>query len=389
MTDRTPNREPSTTSRHSSLRRSNPDIFSDEFALDSMVVSDGFRPSMDRDDAIPSTPARSPPRTTIPRRSIALQSQAEQSPKSVKRKQLPYSLSKGGSISSRNDGAPALYPQRTASAASTSEMSETTSSHQRPSSVISGYSMPRRESVYRGATGPSHPYAMYPQDTTLNRTSTTSSVRPLDRSYGGTNGPTHPYGMYIQNTVPEGEISMGSNTAPIAPVGFPGLSQQYTRRLGPDGEEADDIIGPDGHAEQLPPYTRYPDAIVTKENYAPGDPEGQLSPQSPLQATPTQGSSDDVQPSDDERAHINPPPAGAAAPVNHRTSLKERWVSNGKKWTCCGVVVPRWAVVVMVVLAVLLAAVLGAVVGRLVSDMKNRRGSDPTRPNTSAAAEVT
>jgi len=389
MAGRTPDRQPSTTSRHSSLRRSNPDIFSDEFALDSIVVSDGFRPSMNRDDAVPSTPVHSPPRTTIPRRSIALQSEAEQSPKPVKRKQLPHGVSTGGSISSRNDEAPTLYPQRMASVASTSEMSEATSSQQRPSSIISGYSMPRRESVYRGATGPSHPYAMYPQDTTLNRASTISSVRPPDRSYGGTNGPTHPYGMYIQNTVPEGEISMGSNTAPIAPVGFPGRSQQYTRRLGPDGEEADDIIGPDGHAEQLPPYTRYPDAIVTKEHYAPGDPEGQVSPQSPLQPTPTQGSSEEVQTSDDERAHINPPPAGAAAPVNHRTSRRERWVSSGKKWTCCGVTVPRWAVVVMVVLAVLLAALLGGVVGRLVSEKKNRQGSDPPYPKASAAAEYT
>ena len=387
MAERTPDRHPSTTSRRSSLRRSNPDIFSDDFALDSIVVADGFRPSTNRDDANIPTPAHSPPPSTIPRRSVAPQPQPDQSPKSVKRKQLPHGYAKGGSVSSRSDGL-SLYPQRTASMASTSEMSEATSSHQRPSSIISGYTMPRRESVYRGATGPSHPYAMYPQDTTLNRTSTISSLRPPDRSYSGPNGPTHPYGMYPQNTVPEGEISMGSGTAPIAPVGFPGRSQPYTRRLGPDGEEADDIIGPDGHTEQLPPYTRYPDAINTKENYAPGDPESQFSPQSPLQMTPTQGSSEEVQPSDDERAHINPTAAGAATPVNHRVSAKERWVSRGKKRTCCGAV-PRWALVVMVVLAVLLAAVLGGVIGRVVSEKKNRQWSDTKGPYQSPAAEVT
>lgn len=380
MSERTPDRQPSTTSRRSSLRRSNPDIFSDEFALDSIVIADGFRPSMNRDDNITPSSTRSPPRTTIPRRSVALQPHPDQSPKSVKRKQLPHGLAKGGSALSRNDETISLHPQRTASVASVSEMSE--ASHQRPSSIISGYSMPRRDSVYRGATGPSHPYAMYPQDTTLNRTSTISSLRPPDRSYSGTNGPTHPYGMYPQNTVPEGEISEGGNTAPIAPVGFPGRNQQYTRRLGPDGEEADDIIGPDGHLEQLPPYTRYPDAIFTKENYAPGDPERQLSPQTPLQMTPTQGSSEDAQPSDDERAHINPPPAGAASPVNQRVGTKERWVSRGKKRTCCGAV-PRWAVVVMVVLAVLLAALLGGVIGRLFSEKKKGTawtGSSPNPP---------
>ena len=389
MSDRTPDRQPSSTSRRSSLRHSNPDIFSDEFALDSIVVADGFRPSITRDDdAITPTSARSPPRTTIPRRSVALQYQPDQSPKSVRRKQLPQGFAKGGSVSSRSDGAPSMYPHRTASAASTSEMSEATSSHQRPSSIISGYSMPRRESVYRGSTGPSHPYAMYPQDTTLNRTSTISSLRPPDRSYSGPSGPTHPYGMYPQNTVPEGDISMEhNNTAPIAPVGFPGRSQQYTRRLGPDGEEADDIIGPDGHLEQLPPYTRYPDAILTKENYAPGDPESQLSPHSPLQMTPTQGSSEEVQHSDDERAHINPTPPGVTAPANQRFSTKERWVSRGKKRTCCGAV-PRWAVVVMVVLAVLLAAVLGGVISRVIID-RNKKGQLSGTNSKPPLSEVT
>lgn len=45
---------------------------------------------------------------------------------------------------------------------------------------------------------------------------------------------------------------------PVA-LGFPGLGgQAYQRIRGPDGEEQD-IIGVDGHTEQLPPYSRYPD----------------------------------------------------------------------------------------------------------------------------------
>lgn len=42
------------------------------------------------------------------------------------------------------------------------------------------------------------------------------------------------------------------------PVGFPGHLQQYHRRIGADGEEQG-LVGADGHAEQLPPYSRYPD----------------------------------------------------------------------------------------------------------------------------------
>jgi hypothetical protein len=42
------------------------------------------------------------------------------------------------------------------------------------------------------------------------------------------------------------------------PVGFAGVGNSYRRQVGPDGEEQD-IIGSDGHAEQLPPYSRYPE----------------------------------------------------------------------------------------------------------------------------------
>jgi hypothetical protein len=65
--------------------------------------------------------------------------------------------------------------------------------------------------------------------------------------------------MYPQATA----ASESSTAAPPAiPVGF-GIPDQYQRRLGPEGEEMADLIGPDGHTEQLPPYTRYPD-----ESYA-------------------------------------------------------------------------------------------------------------------------
>jgi len=42
-------------------------------------------------------------------------------------------------------------------------------------------------------------------------------------------------------------------------VGFPGHGIAYRRQIGPDGEEIGDLIGPLGHMEELPPYTRYPE----------------------------------------------------------------------------------------------------------------------------------
>lgn len=87
--------------------------------------------------------------------------------------------------------------------------------------------------------------------------------------------PAHPYAMYSQSglddeTPAQDMHSIQPAVPPIQtamPVGFPGLSNGYHRVLGPDGEEQD-IIGPDGHTEQLPPYSRYPDAGPTKASMA-------------------------------------------------------------------------------------------------------------------------
>jgi hypothetical protein len=121
-------------------------------------------------------------------------------------------------------------------------------------------------------TGPSHPYGMYPQHT-MDRSNSvaTASTERQDRPMS-IQRPAHPYAMYsqsglddetplqpIQPSVPPIQTAM--------PVGFPGLNNGYHRVLGPDGEEQD-IIGPDGHTEQLPPYSRYPDEGPTKASMA-------------------------------------------------------------------------------------------------------------------------
>lgn len=124
----------------------------------------------------------------------------------------------------------------------------------------------RPDSPYRGPTGPSHPYQMYPQRTLSD--ATTSTATPVSRespadSEQSQQGPTHPYSLYTQSTTEVEDAP--SRSIPV--VGFPTLPDNYRRRLGPDGEEAGDLIGPMGHTEELPPYTRYPEiAYVRKES---------------------------------------------------------------------------------------------------------------------------
>ncbi|KAF2852413.1 hypothetical protein T440DRAFT_393121 [Plenodomus tracheiphilus IPT5] len=134
------------------------------------------------------------------------------------------------------------------------------------------------ENPFELGSGPSHPYGMYPQHTMARPASiaTTSTERQPHRSMS-LQRPTHPYAMYSQSGLvdEEPQEALEEPTRPtlpsvqtaLGPVGFPGLNSGYHRVLGPDGEEQD-IIGPDGHTEQLPPYSRYPDEGPTKASMA-------------------------------------------------------------------------------------------------------------------------
>ena len=373
MAERTPTRQSSTSSRQSSIRPLNPDVFSDDYALESIPLSDGFRPSVIENTTV--SPTRSSVRS-IPRRPVPSEPRSDPPSDSPRRQKSSKRYGALGSVSAQHAAPAWQAPQRTPSMASVSGMSDGIFTSQRHISTVSGFSVPQIPSPYQGATGPSHPYAMYPQDTLLHRTSTISTLRPPERSYNGPNGPMHPYGMYPQNTVLEPETTPATANVQVAPVGFPGLGQHYTRRLGPDGEEADDIIGPDGHTEQLPPYTKYPDTAVTKERYAPDAPDSEESSASPLtqaERLAVPGVVDENLASDDETIEINVAAAGAAGQPVWRGTARQRWTRRSKKRTCCGAV-PRWAVILIVVLAVLLAAVLGGVIGRWVSQSHNNHG---------------
>ena len=369
-------------SRQNSTRSSNPDVFSDDHALESFEVADGFRPTT-QPQPPPPPPPRTPPRMTT-RRSVALQPNYNRSPEVTKKKPVQQGSTAGlnlrNSFSLQHDAQYADAPRRALSTASNAAPSE---SSLRPSSTISGFTVPRVQSPYDGPSGPSHPYGMYPQNTSLNRASTNSTIRPADRPYSGPNRPIHPYGMYPQTTSPDGEPDVLIGSTDITSVGFPGHTQQYSTRLGANGENPDDIIGPDGHTEQLPPYTRYPEGAHSPKPGAAWVPNlGPSSSTGPLQAVvvgagTSNSSLPRVMTSDQHNAGLT---RAADAYAEGNPSTKEKWAERGRKRTCFGKL-PVWAVILLLLLLVIVAATIGASIGRVIS---NRSGHSSQAPTSSA-----
>ncbi|KAF1837341.1 hypothetical protein BDW02DRAFT_586763 [Decorospora gaudefroyi] len=243
---------------------SNPDVFDDDYEIDPdeddfmPSVSDGFRPAnaseawhndrMDHD------------RIEEPQRQRSVSKPADND---LRRTATRNSTAKVRD-SMTQDGRPPLnrgpsHPSPLAHRDSVSSTASfaTTSNSENPFS-----------------SGPSHPYGMYPQLSMARPLSVaTTSTEPRAHRSMSLQRPTHPYAMYSQSGIVDEESPeepAQPSVAPIQaaiPVGFPGLNNGYHRVLGPDGEEQD-IIGPDGHTEQLPPYSRFPEEGPTKASLA-------------------------------------------------------------------------------------------------------------------------
>lgn len=351
------------------------DLMNNDYSLESFPVADGYQPPS-RSRATDSS-SSSPPRT-YSRRSVALQTYPSSSfPDPPKKKQPQRDNTSGlaprNSFSLRHDAQYSDLPRRMASVASTSSMTEPSPS--KLYSTTSRLPIPRPTSTFVGASAPSHPYGMYPQNTSLTRQSTISTAfhHSPSRSLSGSHRPIHPYAMYTQSTEDNIETDPLHSSGDIASVGFPGSEHQYTRRLGPEGEEADDIIGADGHTEQLPPYTRYPNGrdaspIPPKQRITSVlPPESRISHIS-LQTPQTANS---ATPMTDPLLINRAPFDGAMDPLvdggnTQDPSTREKLASRSKRRTCFGHL-PVWAVALMLALLVVVAAVLGAIIGHLVS----------------------
>ncbi|KAI3321246.1 hypothetical protein HD806DRAFT_503529 [Xylariaceae sp. AK1471] len=349
------------TSPRASLRQSRILSEDDDYDLQAMGISDGFRPVEVAQNhnsshvARPSVSSLEPPvaRAVSPR------------PSSISK---PHSTHE--SFSLRHDG-----------------LERTTARH---SSVSTNSTFMPTETPYNGPSGPSYPYQMYPQDVRLARTAslaTTLTAPVSERSYNGPHRPTHPYGIYPQ-IVASGDDGSGDRLPQRdINVGFPGTADRYQRRLGPDGEEAADMIGPDGHTEQLPPYTRYPDEAYVQK--ALGVNVAQSAPPSPpvqqnldipgaggiglATRNPEFASTEDLGQlhsplsrrsirsftSEASRHSIN---TAALAVTNEKSTPNWKAAARRKVWG----VVPCWAVVLAVIVLVLLGVVVGIVIGTVI-----------------------
>lgn len=264
------------------------------------------------------------------------------------------------------------------------------------------------ESPYRGPSGPSHPYEMYPQRTMSMTTTSTAPVS--ESSYNGPRAPAHPYGLYVQDTIVEG------NSVPPAPIpiGFRGLPDQYQRRVGAEGEEID-IIGPHGHTEQLPPYTRYPDEAYARKvrdaEETSADPVGgmivpTLAPvqTSGPQAIPGAGglglatrnpefeSVDDLgsprsrhssrsftSDSSSSQHEINM----AAAAYSEKETPENQWQSWMRRRVCG--IIPMWSIVLILLVLTLMSVILGAVIGSFMSKERKGPGKGHQEPSNSSS----
>ncbi|OQE05026.1 hypothetical protein PENVUL_c028G06334 [Penicillium vulpinum] len=231
---------------------------------------------------------------------------------------------------------------------STSSLNSTPSMIQRNQSVSSRFSIPRALSPYTGATGPSHPYV----------------ERPLEQS----TGPQHPYAMYSQNVVEEG---MDDD---IIPVGFPGHNPPYQPPAGRQADDVGDIIGLDGHAEPLPPYSRYPTGVVPKPPGAettadlntPPE-EHCLNNESPRPPPVSETSSRPLMPEHSDYGNDGGRGEDRVAATTGIMAFEEKLKRKGKQTACCGL--PVWTLV-LIVTVMIIGGCIGGIIGGILGTKK-------------------
>ncbi|KAL7788204.1 hypothetical protein V8C37DRAFT_404545 [Trichoderma ceciliae] len=233
----------------------------------------------------------------------------------------------------------------------------------------------RPQSPYRGPTGPSHPYQMYPQRTLSNATASTD--QPANR------GPAHPYDLYPQNIVASGDEAPHQ-----IPVGFTTSGDAYQRQIGPDGEEAGALVGPLGHTEELPPYTRYPDQALVAKTAATTTQEDGAADSLAQTITGAGGigvatrnpefssTEEDLQPSQSRPSTRSHHDINTAAQNDAEKTPMNKWQRRAKKklWG----IVPYWSICLLFIGVILIGVILGAVIGTVLSRHKSQ--SHPSRP---------
>lgn len=335
------------------LPEDNPNIFSDDYAVENHNASGRSSPAsqLSDDDRQPVASVDSP----TPRHSLSRNVSQEDPRLSIRRSMVkPMHLRHHPQSS---------YPNRNQSTASRASYAQ--SSTQRTSSTSSRFSIPRSQSPYVGPTGPTQPYGLYPQATRASSMTSGSTVRPTERAFVGTGGPEHPYAMYSQNVAPEDEVPG------LPTVGFDSSRRDFQMQRGPERADFEDIIGPDGHAEQLPPYSRYADNIAPKvaAEYADSPPSGNPSIRETLPRVIS------MQRSFSHRSHfevaepnvpqMTPRPETSSSDDDSSGSFKEKLKATGRRRICCGL--QLW-VIGTILGVLLLGGLLGGIVGAVVGN---------------------
>ncbi|OAA70950.1 hypothetical protein LEL_09541 [Akanthomyces lecanii RCEF 1005] len=266
------------------------------------------------------------------------------------------------------------------------------------------------EAPYRGPSNPAHQYGMYPQRTASNATD--RSVRGnRPSSYTGPRGPTHPYTLYTQGTA----AAPVEATQQAIPVGFTGLAAPYERQIGPDGEDIGDLLGPLGHTEELPPYSRYPEVafttkpgprasvvvgtVPTPAQQADNDEASGSEPAASVAAVPETQSTADVTPenpfasAEDDLVRTNSlhsrhsirtvstyrdDPSSTESFSEKEPRIQTKWQRRARKklWG----VIPYWSIC-LVFVGLIMGSVMGAIVGTLLTKgSKNKSAPDPPPP---------
>ncbi|KHN99051.1 uncharacterized protein MAM_02749 [Metarhizium album ARSEF 1941] len=365
--------------RRASVRRSRRvpaenTVGDDEYDLAAHAVSDGFRPVANDS---PESPRTNPPPSPLPTRFHL--SNVPRSPpppafspvKGLADLNRPSSTSKPprfhDTLTLRNDGLESAHVVQSSS----------------PSSSFQG------GGPYQGSTQPSHPYQLYTQRTYSNATSSTS---PSSETLDETRVPAHPYDLYTQNiTTPD------ESTQQRIPIGFNGMGNSYRRQIGPDGEDAGDLIGPLGHMEELPPYSRYPEEpfqhkLTANHTDGAGARTIGLTGSRRIQPIPGAGGIGLAtrNPEFSSTEDLAGSPRRTTSSIRSRASLESRHEINGaarnfvekpspSKWQrrakkkFCGVV-PYWAICLLLSGIVVMGVVMGTVIGTIVT---RQNGSNP------------
>ncbi|KAF1815146.1 hypothetical protein P152DRAFT_456198 [Eremomyces bilateralis CBS 781.70] len=281
--------------------------------------------------------------------------------------------------------------------------------------ALDGYLAPGSESTQSPGRGISRPSAPQRSESAAslytNRSSNifaresgidppASVVRgPIHRtqaSIGPDSGPNHPYGLYQQNVLPVADDTARFDQPASIPIGFPGTGQTFSRRVGPDGEEQD-IVGPDGHTEQLPPYSRYADEAYAKVA-PPGNPptpeaEAESSMQAPITrvsiapdadipASPRSSQRHSTQTSPEPDLELQPRLGGSSTSSGSSVAAEKCW--KEKSWRekretrVCGGRVPIWLLCGFACAIFLTALITGSVLGGFIAGKKKESGVTPS-----------